>query len=466
MSIRIAPERPLFQRRLSNGDARPDNRLAFIDQASFLGLRATGQGQLCQCVWVYDRAINFEGLKRFHHSLGHGLLGRRIERSPLPFGRHRWVSWQGSSDIDIAERARARGELSAWADERAQLPIDPEWGPGWHLGVVPFTDGSTAISLVASHTVVDGVGFCLAIADAANGDTHDFGYPPPHSRRRLRAVLRDARQTAQSVPEVARTLVAAAKLAPRRRRDIAPSRATRPATGLGGGDHGVLVPAITIHIDLDDWDTCAEALGGTSNSLLVGFAAKLGERAGRRRAGDGVVTVPFAVSVRTEGDTRANALSFPNVSVDPARVTTDLRDVRVAIKEALTTLAEVPDERLQLLPLTPLTPKRAVKRLADVAFAYGDLPVGCSNLGDIDPAVACPDGSEADHAFLRLVEQHVTRQSLERTRGQLFVGSGRIGGKIFITVAGYQLDGNNSKPDLRDLAAHTLADFDLTGAID
>jgi hypothetical protein len=143
-----------------------------------------------------------------------------------------------------------------------------------------------------------------------------------------------------------------------------------------------------------------------------------------------------------------------------------LRDVRAAIKEALTTLWEVPDERLQLLPLTPLTPKRAVKRLADVAFAYADLPVGCSNLGDIDPVVACPDGSDADHVFLRLVEQDVTRQSLERTRGQLFVASGRIGGKIFITVAGYQLSGNNSKPDLRDLAAHTLAEFDLTGAID
>jgi hypothetical protein len=46
------------------------------------------------------------------------------------------------------------------------------------------------------------------------------------------------------------------------------------------------------------------------------------------------------------------------------------------------------------------------------------------------------------------------------------VASGRIGGKIFITVAGYQLGGDNSKPNLRDLAAHTLAEFDLTGAID
>jgi hypothetical protein len=44
--------------------------------------------------------------------------------------------------------------------------------------------------------------------------------------------------------------------------------------------------------------------------------------------------------------------------------------------------------------------------------------------------------------------------------------SGRIGGRIFITVVAYQLDGKNSKRDLRELAAHTLSEFDLTGVID
>jgi hypothetical protein len=107
-----------------------------------------------------------------------------------------------------------------------------------------------------------------------------------------------------------------------------------------------------------------------------------------------------------------------------------------------------------------------VRRLADVAFAYADLPVGCSNLGDVDPAVGRPDGTDADRVFLRLMEQNVTRRSLERTHGQLFLASGRIGGKIFITVSCYQLGGSNSKPGLRGLAAQTLAEFDLTGTID
>ena len=170
--------------RASNGDARPDNRLALLDQAFFAGHRAAGQNEVVQCVWVYEHAVDFDGLRRFHHNLGYGLLGRRIERSPLPFGRCRWVSDRGPSHIDIAECARPRAELSDWVDERSQLPTDAEWGPGWHLGVLPLTDGSTAVSLVASHYVVDVLGFAVALADAVLGNARDLGYPPPRSRTR------------------------------------------------------------------------------------------------------------------------------------------------------------------------------------------------------------------------------------------------------------------------------------------
>ncbi len=98
-----------------------DNRLAFFDQATFLSLRATGRAQLTQIGWVYEHPLDFDALRRFHRNLGYRLAGRRIERSPLPFGRHRWVAVMGpQSDLDIAERARPRAELADWADERAQ----------------------------------------------------------------------------------------------------------------------------------------------------------------------------------------------------------------------------------------------------------------------------------------------------------------------------------------------------------
>ena len=240
-----------------------------------------------QVVWLYEHPIDFDGLRRVHRILGHGFLGRRIERSPLPFGRHRWVLDRGPPDIDIAECARPRAELSDWADERAQLPADPEWGPGWHLGVLPLTDGSTAVSLVASHYLLDGLGFFAAIVDAILGNTRDPGYPPPRSRTRLGAVVQDARQTARDAPEVARALVAGAKLARKkagRRHDTAQSPAPRPVALRGDEDDDpVVVPGVTISIDLDDWDARAKALGGTSNTLAAGLTAKLGERMGRRR---------------------------------------------------------------------------------------------------------------------------------------------------------------------------------------
>jgi hypothetical protein len=465
---RIRRARESLKRRASNGDARPDNRLAVADEALLAEHYAADMTVIIQVTWIYEHAVDLEGLRRFHHNLGHGLLGRRTERPALPIARHRWILDRGPSDIDIAECARPRSELSDWVDERSQLPIDVERGPGWHLGVVPFTDGSTAVSLVLSHNLIDGLGLALVIVEAALGKTRDLGYPPPRSRTRLRAVVQDARQTAQDVPEVARALVAAAKLARKqaRQRDDARSPAPRPVAIRGGdGDEVVLVPALTIFIDLDDWDACAEARGGASHTLAAAFAAKLGERIGRRRASDGAVTLQLPLSDRTEDDTRAMALSYARVTVDPTRVTTDLGDIRAAIKQALKTHRETPDESSQLLWLPSFTPKRALKRMVDRMPADPDSPVFCSYLGDLNSAISHPDGTEAATSNARGTGQHETRRWLDRTGGRMIVLSGRLSGKIFISVGAYQPGAKNTKAALRELAEHTLAEFDLTGEI-
>jgi hypothetical protein len=469
--------RAFSETRASKGGGRPDNRLAIMDHALFAQHRAIDRSVVIQVVWVYEHAIDFDGVRRFKHNLGQGLLGRRIERSPL-FARHRWVLDRGPADIDIAECARPRAELSDWADERCQLPIDLESGPGWHIGVLPLTDGSNAVSLVISHYLIDGFGGALTITEAVLAKSRDLGYPPPRSRTRLRALVQDARQTAQDVPEVGRALVAAAKMARRQRRDIARSPAPRPVDpGGGDGDDTVVVPVITIHIDVEAWDVRAKVLGGTSDTLVAGLAAKLGERTGRRRAGDGAVTLQLPISERSQDDTRAVAVSFARVSVDPTRVTTDLRDARAAIKQALATLREMPDDdERQLVWLAPFTPKRALKRLADAAATDPDRPVFCSNLRDLGPVVYALAGTEAEYAtvsahfyplhLIRVIGQQVTRQWLERAGGQLSLQSWRIGDKIGITFEAYQPGAENTKPALRELAARTLAEFDLTGEID
>ena len=62
----------------------------------------------------------------------------------------------------------------------------------------------------------------------------------------------------------------------------------------------------------------------------------------------------------------------------------------------------------------------------------------------------------------------MTRQSLERTGGQLQVLFGRLPtvGKISMSIQAYQPGAVTTKPALRELVVRTLADFDLTGEIE
>ena len=469
MPVRIRPARTSLNGRASNGDAQRGDRLALVDQAFYAGHLAADQKEVMQVVWLYEHPIDFEGLRRFYRDLGHGLLARRIERSPLPFARYRWVLDRGPADIDFAECARPRAELSDWADERSQLSTDPESGPGWHLGVLPLTDGSTAVSLVASHYLLDGLGLIVALAEAMMGKTRDLGYRLPHSRTRLRAVIQDACQTVRDTPGVARALAAA----PRQLRLGRPDNARSPepqgaALRADDGHDPIVAPGVTIAIDLDHWDARAKALGGTSNTLAAGLAAKFGERLGHKHSDDGAVTVQLIMSDRTEGDTRAIAISLARVHFDPTLVTTDLRDARAAIKQALKTLRGKPHESSHLQSLTPFTPKWAWKKAVDRASADPDHPVVFSNLGDVGSVVSLLDGTHCDYAFARGTRQQVTRQWLDRLGGQTQLLSFRlpVRGKIVIHVLAYQPGAENTKAALRELAARTLAEFDLTGQID
>ena len=450
----------------TRGDEPVDNRLAHLDQAAFLALRAV-HGALIQVTWIYDRAVNLDGLRRFHRNLGHGLLGRRIERSPVPFARDRWVLSPASEDIDIAAAPRGRADVSAWADERARLPIDPERGPGWHLGVLPLEDGGTAVSLVASHTVVDAIGCGQAIADAAEGRTRDLGYPPAGSRTRRRALREDLRQTAEDLPEIAQALSAVARRARRDRKELTSSvKAAPPSPRAAGGDQVVEVPALTAYIDLADWDACAKRLGASSNSLVAGVACRLAVRAGRVQD-DGTVTLRFLVSLRTDDDTRGNALTSIDVAVDPTHAATDLGEIHSKITQAiLEAMENSDDEFLAPLPLAAMTPKWVARRLARMAAGGDILPVTCSNVGDLAPVANRPDGTDARYAYMRPLEPDIKRSTLEGMGGQLFLGSGRASGKMSIRISAYLLGQPNTKSELQEIVSRTLAEFDLNAEID
>ncbi len=434
------------------------NVLDLVDQSFFRLEQAAGVGQ---CVWVYDRPVDIDGLRRFHEHLQRGRLSRRIERSPLPFGRHRWVSPSDQPELEIVATPRPREEFDAWLDQQADIPLDAEHGPGWHLAMLPFTDGGAAVSLVLTHCLTDGIGGCVAIVEAACGYDSAIDWPAAGSRRRWQALRQDARQTVRDIPAIGRAAVAAARFA-RRNRGRAGS-ATPPPTPLAGVDELVALPTATIFLDADEWDARADSLGGTSNTLLAGLAARLAERVGRVAA-DGSVTLAMPVNERVADDTRANAVAMVDITVDPAPAATDLREIRAATKQALIRHREVPDERQDLLPLVPLLPRRLTRRMASVATGGVTNVVVSSNLGATPPAVNQPDGTDASHVALLSRYPGVTKAMMHQLGGLLVVHSARVHNQVFVSVLGYQPGRPNSNDDLRHDLSRALSDFSLTPA--
>ena len=418
-----------------------------------------------QCVWVYEHPLNYEGIERFNRNFIDSWGSRLIERSPLPFGRHRWVRPVGRPHpVRVADKPIPRAELLEWADGLADLPIDPVHGPAWHVVVQPLTDGSTAVSMLGSHMIGDGVGALLAIFEAVTGNSRTFGYEQPGSRTRRQALVADLRQAVRDLPDTARTAVKAAKMFRAKRQEFAVARAAHRAVE---DSRRVVVPSAAIYVDVPEWDAKAKSLGGNSYSLVAGFAAKLGEHLGRQGA-NGKVSLIIAINLRESlDDDRALAMAFANAEVDPTKVTADLRDARAAIRDARERAKNEPDPTIELLSVAPWLPQSAIKGIAEVMFGYSDgLPVSCSNLGDLPPDLGRVDGTDAEYVFIRALDTNVTLHELKRSKGQLVVVSGRINGKVSIAVEAYQLGAENSKERLRALARQTLDEFGLSGQID
>jgi hypothetical protein len=435
--------------------------LDLYDQTFFIGERATGTTNLLQCIWIYNRAVDIDGLRQFHHHLQQGRLSRRIEPSPLPFGRHRWVSAAGQSDLEIVEKPRQRDEFDGWLNEQANTALDAEHGPGWHLAVLPFSDGGAGVSLVISHCLTDGVGLCEALADAASGRHDPISWPAAGSRARWRALGEDARQTARDIPGIGRAVVAAARFA--RRPGAGPAGPVTPPARSARADEPATLPKTTIFIDADQWDARARSLGGTSNTLLAGLAARLAQQMGRVTA-DGSVDLTMPVNERTAGDTRANAITNVDFAVDPAPAATDLREIRSAIKQALIRSQEALNERWELLHLAPLLPQWLVRRCVGVS-ASSATSVVSSNLGEVNPAANRPDGTDADHFVMKSLGQGVTEAIMQRLGGLLVLLSGRTQDQVFVSVLSYQPGRSNSNDELLQHLSSVLNDFSLTATI-
>jgi len=435
-----------------------DNVLDPLDQLTFDAERVTGVASIPHPFWIYNRPVDVDGLRKFHHHLQRGWLNRRIEPSPLRFGRHRWVSGDNRSDIEIVATPRPRAELDAWLQEQAATPIDAEHGPGWHLAMLPFTDGGAAVSLAVSHCLADGLGLLEAMGDAADARDAPICWPHAGSRRRWQAVREDVRQCVRDMPALGRAAFAAVRLARHARDQARAAPSTTPLRLPANADEPLTPPTATAFVAADEWERRAQALGGTSNALLAGLAAHLAQRLGRVTA-DGSVLIKMPVNERTAGDNRANAVSHLTVTIDPASATNDLREIRAAVRQALTSHHETRDDEravMSFVPLLGLLPKRFV-RLVDNA-------VVSSNIGVVNQAAIRPDGTHADLFAARLSYRGVTRELMHRLGGALYLLSGTAQGQVFLSVSAYQPGYANSNVALRQDLLGALNDFSLTGS--
>ena len=124
----------------------------------------------------------------------------------------------------------------------------------------------------------------------------------------------------------------------------------------------------------------------------------------------------------------------------------------------------MPDEKYALLPLVPFLSKRLVKKMVDVAGG-GTTNTCSSNLGEVDIAAIRPDGTEADYFSMRCLYPRVTRATMHSASGVLAMLSGRVNGRVFISVLAYDPARPGSNRQLQETIFSTLADFALTATM-
>lgn len=441
-----------------------DNTLAYMDQGSYLGLRALGRGPVIQYVWIYERGVDFDGLRRFHRNLADSLLGRRVERSSIPLGRHHWVPCGDPGGIDISAAERRRDEVWDYVEERGNVSVDPEHGPPWHIGVQPLVEGGAVVTLVVSHTVADAGALIESITHAVNGTGRDLNYPAARSRTRGQALRQDAAITLRALREVPAAAVAAAKIARMQAGDLSESAKAAPVAGVRHPEQSANIPTVSVTVDQAEWDARAKALGGSSNVLLAGIAARIGAITGRLDE-DGKAMLSLPVSERVAEDTRGNALNTITVMADPEIAATDLGEIRRDIKTALTELAETRELLLAPLPLAPYTPKFLLRRLEKLVLKIGK-PIGSSNSGNLPEEVNRPDGTPADMFVARSPEPGLTAGDLERMGGRMLLAAGNVAGAVCVSVASWEPGSPNTKEALMQSVKEAFYDFDLTAVLE
>ncbi len=435
----------------------PGPLVSHVDQLLLL-TRSAGQDAIIQGLWRFDHPLEPATVQAVHDALGRGVLARLMERSVVPFGRPRWVAAPRPPGPDVAPEPRSPDDLWDWADAQVDLPLDPERGPGWRMGVLPLTDGTTVVSVTASHCIIDGFGYFDAVARAGSGEAFPGPPLPMPDEHRAATIRADLRQTLRDLPAVARALGQVGRS----------FRSRRPSgrSGVGGADRGdelATMSTVVAMVASDDWDARAIALGGTDRSLLMAVAARLGERLGRARRGVSTLLVPVR-DLDDDPEVTANPIALARVGIAVTEAH-DLPRVRAATGAAIARVRTEPDDRV-LLPLVPFVPRRAVTAVSEGVLGLADdRPVNVSFLGEIPEGVLGIAGTPARWFWPRGVDRKVTSGSLARRGGVLTVHAGTLDGSLVVSVTSYQPELANTRDALQAVVAETLAEYGVQAEI-
>lgn len=447
----------------ANGPDLPPAFLSFADQAIYLAHVSLGQHAVIQVLWRYLRPVDIDALTRFRDNLAHGRLARLIRPALLPFGRHQWASVPPpSAALAAAEAPLAPGAMQTWADAQVELPLDPVRGPAWTLTTQTFTDGSTVVSLVVSHCIADGLTIANAVSEAVRGERRSPIYPAICSARRgatplgieLQRIVRDAPATLRALRQAARTAFTS--------RGTSNTPVASPAAATADG-RTVVFPSAFVRVPISAWDASARNRGANRLTLLTAITAAFAEALGRVR--DEEVTLLFPVNQR-EGPSHTGgnsvALAILKVRVDEPRG--NLHALQRRLRATLLRTRQEPNRLAALLPLVPFVPRRAFSAASHLALgALADLPVTCSNLGDLPKDVLRIDGSAADRLCFRGIDRAVARRAIEARRGVATLFAGVIPGFVELSFVAYQPGVLTQLRHLRALVERLLADHELAG---
>jgi diacylglycerol O-acyltransferase / wax synthase len=446
------------------------------DQALYLAHTAAGHEAVIQLLWIYRHPVDLDGLRRFKSHLEQGLLARVIRPSLLPIGRHHWVAAPPSnSDLAVGSQPLSRSDLHAWADARVQLPLDPARGPAWRLSVQPVTDGSTAVSLVVSHCIADGMATIMAVCEAVRGERRPLGELRSYGRatalkREVRQLVLDGPSTLRAVTRLVGTgigTLGTLDLRRRRSRHGRPIRSARQASSQRSteSDRAVALPSVSIRIPSSIWSARVKRAGVSDSALLTAVAAALGARLGRVR--DGAVLIMFPVSLRSGStDSGGNRVSIATLPVNVDTLSGPLKDVQRALLSKIRATRRRSGGLEALLPLIPFVPRGLVAAGSNLAFGFSaNVPVTCSNVGALPPDILRIDDTEAEDFMFRGVDRRLSERSLERRGGVATLLAGFVRDSMVLNFVAWQPGAVTDSARLQTIAEQILADYDLRGEV-